>query len=361
MTVYSKFINLISFSKDFIISSFSIFISTALLHFFLFPQLASNLTIDNYGISLTVIAIVNILTSTFGSELGYTRMIQDSQYKIKNFEGDFTIIVIFASLYSVIMFLIILNFSIFIDSFSIVLSILLIVITILKAYIATEFRLNLSYYKILLTSLFTSLGYLIGGLLISYNINWIVPFLLAEFLSLVFVIFNTRIWKEKVVTTPLFFVSIKIYFFLLLSAFLNSTLNYLDRIIIFPLLGFASVSIYATSSLIGKFISLIFLPMSGVFLSYLIRGKFNVSLKNYYLINILVVLFSLIFIAFTFFFGEFLTGLLYPDFLELSRPFIFLANIGSLVSIIPSINRVIVLKIAPTYWQIIMSITGIVL
>lgn len=60
---------------------------------------------------------------------------------------------------------------------------------------------------------------------------------------------------------------------LILSSALSNVLTYVDRLLLFPLLGGTMVSVYYASTLFGKAISLGITPINGVVLSYFSRLK----------------------------------------------------------------------------------------
>jgi hypothetical protein len=98
------------------------------------------------------------------------------------------------------------------------------------------------------------------------------------------------------------------------------------------------------------------MPISGVLLGYYAQKSFSMTLTKYWLINALCGGILLAFGIFTFFFGESLTGLLFPKLIQDASPYIFIANIASATAAVIQIVQSASLKYAKTYWQITMQI-----
>jgi O-antigen/teichoic acid export membrane protein len=169
-------------------------------------------------------------------------------------------------------------------------------------------------------------------------------------------------WKlESFKTTIYFRGTLSKYSIILLTSIASNVLIYLDRLIIFPILGPEYVSIYSVASFFGKSLSIVAGPISGVLLGYFASKSFIMNLKKYNMISLIMFLMTVIFIPLIFLIAPFVTRLLYPSIYVEALPYLFLANIGAVLAVLSRMLQPAVLKYAPTYWQIVKeTIFGIV-
>ena len=148
---------------------------------------------------------------------------------------------------------------------------------LINGYLTVEFRIDLNYNKFALDGVFLSSGYILGYFIYLWTGYWEMIYLIGVLTSFIFVITNTSIYKDPIIITNLFGFTSKQTFALLISQLLVSGGIYLDKILLFPLLGGEAVATYFVASILGKSLGLVIGPLSGLFLSYLARKNFQIE------------------------------------------------------------------------------------
>lgn len=105
-----------------------------------------------------------------------------------------------------------------------------------------------------------------------------------------------------------------------------SVLLYLDRLLLLPLLGGAIVTIYTVASLFGKCLGIVMTPIAGVLLGYYFQKNFSLSQKNFWKLNVSVLVLGGVFFLICFLCAEFFTGLLYKTVILAVHSYILSAN-----------------------------------
>ncbi len=121
--------------------------------------------------------------------------------------------------------------------------------------------------------------------------------------------YSTRIIEK----TLLFKITLNKYYLLMVATIFSGGIVYLDRFILYPMIGASAVTMYITASYFGKSISVLAQPASNVMLSYFSQGNFNFSMKKYYLINLLIIVSFSVFVLIALFFGKSITQLLFSE------------------------------------------------
>ena len=198
------------------------------------------------------------------------------------------------------------------------------------------------------------LGYVVGLLLFFHFLKWQLVFISAYIFSFVYDFSQTDFIREPVCKTPLFNDTIKLLVMLTISSILGSALTYFDKLLLYPMLGGSSVSIYNTASLIGKVLLLISAPMSSVFLSYLVQEDTIINrfrLKHYLsLVIFLILVYAICVIA-----GFPLTDYLYPNWSKESQQLIPITVAASLFFLLSNCINTVLIRFFKTYLQIILQ------
>lgn len=341
---------------DFSYSILASVITMGTIQLIIYPLLAKIFTASEYGQLLTVMGIVNTISSSLGITLNNTRLIQNTKYYEKDIKGDFNILL---SVVNIIGFTITIFIGNMFFELNLLTNLLLSVLVILissKSYLVVGYRLNLNFKLNLLSSIVSSIGYLIGALIVNYTLIWPLAFIIAEIFSIVFILFTLDLHKEPYKITKLFGESAIKYLLLVLTGLMGNLLVYLDRLIIYPILGGGFVSIYVTASFFGKSLGILMTPVAGVFLSYFSQKSFKMTLKRYWNINFIIFLFSIAFFLFSWIIAPWFTGLLYPTLIKEAKPYIFYANTAAIIGVAANMIQSAVLKFSPTYWQLVKEI-----
>lgn len=338
---------------DFSYSIIASIISVSVLQIIVYPILAKSLNSSEYGQLLTSMGIINTISISLGNTLNNTRLIQETKYINKNIVGDFNIILTLANIIGIIIVLLTGN-SIFKYDFNInIFLTILVALIITKSYLIVGYRIKLNFKLSFLHSIISSIGYLIGIFIVFYTSIWPIVFISSEIFSIVFLIFTTDLHREPYRITKLFRSTSLKYLLLILTGFIGNILTYLDRLIIYPILGGEFVSAYTTAAFFGKSLGIIMTPIAGVLLGYFSQKEFNMTLKKFWSINFIVLIFSVLFFILSWIVSPWFTGILYPTLIDIAEPYIFYANLASIIGVLSSLVQPIILRYAPTFWQVV--------
>ena len=124
-------------------------IPTLALQLIILPLLGGRMSSDLYGLLVTILALLNVVPSTFGNTLNNIRLIYNKKYTEKGIVGDFNALLI---LFGVVNAIIVGTLSWFYDKkinfLSMLLTILIAITWMAKEYYAVSFRLEINYIKI---------------------------------------------------------------------------------------------------------------------------------------------------------------------------------------------------------------------
>ncbi|QLY79105.1 hypothetical protein [Clostridium intestinale] len=350
--------NLIKAKKlifDFGINILASFAITVTLQILIYPLIAKNVSIETYGIILTIMGIVNTIIVALGNTLNNVRLVQNQDYESRKELGDFNIILIATSIVGVIISIIVMLTLKNISILNILLITLSIVFGIARSYYLVGYRINLNFLFNLYCNLVISLGYLIGFVIFHYTNIWSVIFLIGEIFGCFFLFLTTDVVREPLKITTIFRKTLSKYFILIATGAMATILTYMDRLIIFPVLGGEAVSTFTVASFFGKTIGMVMIPISGVLLGYYSQKSFKFTIKIFWLINIVIIVFSAIFFAVSLVLSSWVTKLLYPTLFESAKEYIIIANLAAIIGMISNITQPSVLKFAPMFWQLIIQ------
>ncbi|MFH7818870.1 lipopolysaccharide biosynthesis protein [Neobacillus thermocopriae] len=254
------------------VSAFGIYILMQQL--VIMPILARLTNDTSFSNIILFISIFNIVCIFLGDELGNTRIVRANIYQSKKIHGDFHAIL---SLIIILLVLIctLANYFVNFNWLNMYLYLAIIILGIIRYFSMSFFRLKLKFHNILYMNILYGIGAVLG-LIFATNGYYLAPFLLGEIISNLFVFF--LVLKEKdhrptLALTPEFNNTIGTFANLSIISIVVNTLAYLDRILIFPVLGASAMAIYFSASAMSKMVSLIINPISGVILAKLTRVR----------------------------------------------------------------------------------------
>ncbi|MFZ7134392.1 MAG: lipopolysaccharide biosynthesis protein [Eubacteriales bacterium] len=320
------------------------------------PVLAKFYDAKNFGMLVTVVSLIALIASSLGNSLTSTRLILEEEYTEANVQGDFNIVCLIVSFLGML-------FVILISAIFPKLSFreLLIISAILffetySAYHSGWFILRQAYNYLLFYTLIGGVGFCIGLYLTYLTRLWPLTYLIADFLFVLFLVLLSPLVRERYICTNKFRKTISKYFILISATLVTNTLTYLDRLMLFPLIGGTAVAAYTTASFFGKAYSLIAIPISTILLGYFASGRTKLNLKKFWLLNSFMIFVLVIFLIFTSFFGKWATGLVYPNLISSASPYIVIANMSSAIAASAQITKSAVLKYADSHWILIIQI-----
>ena len=332
-------------------------IATIIRNVVVLPFLAKIFISSEYGEIVTVIGIVTTISAGFGNALLSTRLVTEETYKNKSLEGDFNLICLIVSGFTMFASIpICIIFSNTCGSQYILVSLLLGVETFV-GYHSGWFILRQEYKRLLYYTIFTSLGFGIGLILSRITSIWITTYLASDICSLLFLLRYSPLVREKIRFTPYIRTMLIKYSALIISTILSNAIAYMDRLFLHPMIGSEAVAVYTTASVFGKAFNLIALPISSILLGYYAVGKIQLNLRRYWIINAGTIVALVVFMLSTIFIGRWFTGVLYPELIDEAAPYIFVANLSSALAASAQITKAAALKYAKLYWS--LAIQGV--
>lgn len=321
-----------------------------------YPYVSKLTTISEFGTVLLIMGIVNVIGVSLGNSLNNTRILMQSEYENENNKGDFNIIFLILSFITIILMFIV-SFFLY-DGFTnnLVYVVVISSLVLFRAYYSVDFRINLNYKRVLNTSLFTFLGYIIGVLTAHFTQMWIMVFLFGELFACIYILLNAKLIRESFKVTNLFGEIFKKYIYILLAAILSSLMMYMDRFLLSSFLELKYVSIFMVATFLGKTASVIIGPIASVLLSYYVKVE-GLTFQTFYkrfIIYIMLVIF--VFLGITIF-GESVIQILYPSIFEYAITYFNLANIGVMVYILGNLIQPTVLSYCHIKWNLIIQIS----
>ena len=352
--ILSKIISIKDISKDMIYNLLATAISTGVMQLVLFPQFALRLDDHEYGELLTIMGIINVITLSLGNNLFNVRIVVNEKYNESGLKGDFQILLFISFLIALIMIISAgMYFKWTTEMF--MGTMLVTAFSVLYSYYLVAFRININFKKNLYANIIMALVFVIGAFTIIKIILWPWIFVLSYILCIIYIASTSDIILEPIAKTKLFWSTTKVTLLFFISGIIGTVTMYLDRFIIFPILGGSSVSYFTTACFFSKSISLILLPITAVLLSYISSNKLLMTNKRFIVTNWILIILSILFLFFSLTFGKFVTGLLYPTLIDASKPYLLLASIGVIIGISGSFNGIVVLAKAPSFWQVVIS------
>jgi len=343
-------------ASDFILRISASVLTTFANQIVLLPLLALIFDADEYGLILTLFGIKNIISGTLGNSLYSTRLIVNSKYEEEQQKGDFNRLILISAIISIVVMGIASKIVGEVNTVIWVLLLPVVAIYTLNSYFIVWYPIKLEFKQSFIHSIVVSIGTLIGALIVYITHLWPLAYLASGIAGLLFITKRTEIIQEGLAKTKLKSATVRKWIMLMMTTLLTNIVTYLDRLILYPLIGAAAVSIFSTASYFGKALSVLIMPISSVMLGYYAQRNFKMTKKRFWSINGVCAVLLLIFAFFSLTFGKSVTGLLFPKLMDDAAPYIFIANMSSAIAALTQIVQATALKYAKTYWQIIIQI-----
>ena len=332
-------------------SFFSYALPLAALQFVIQPIIASRLGAELNGQFLTLMSINYFLIGITATVLNTVRMLQHEEYRKQGYVGDFNIYFsVYALTLLVVMPILFVVYTGRLNAIDILLYVIVGILYLYHDYIFAQYRLELKYGKILINNVIIVVGYFIG-LAIFFRIGyWQIVVITAYLLSGIYDFFNTTFLREPIRKTPLLKDTSRKILYYTGSNVLSSFVTYCDKLLLYPLLGGALVSVYSTATMVGKLLLLLSSPLSSVLLSYLVRAKtFRIKLSAKWIA--LIALGGCAAYLGCLLVGYPLTDLLYPDWAAESQKYIPVTILGSMLGLLIHLLNTIVIRFFKASFQ----------
>lgn len=326
-----------------------------LLQLVLLPYIAGRMSEEQYGLMITIVSLITMVSTSFGNVLNNVRLLLDEKYNARKVSGDYNVILIFlCALNLIIMFVGTWYYQQKISFYDIMLNIIASTLWLICEYVEVDFRLNLNFRAILFNKLLLSVGYGLGTFAFQYSGKWQYIYILGQLCSLIYLMYKCRMLKEPLKFTPFFReTSLKSVLLLIASVFAKG-LNYVDKLMLFPLLGGGAVSVYYVATLFGKIVAMGITPINSVALSYLNKMS-KISRKAIvWVLTLGSVVCGIGYIVCILISKPILT-VLYPQWVEEAMIYIPITTLTIVITVLCSILSPILLKFRSMYWQIVIN------
>lgn len=324
-------------------------IPTLVLQLLILPALAHNMNDDSYGLIVTILALMNIVPATMGIALNNMRLIMDRD---QDYCEDYNVILLIMAAINLIL---VTAASIYYDrriSFiRLFLTLLLSLLWLLREYYIVDFRLKINYEYIFISNVLLTLGYGIGFIVFRLTNQWQYICIVGQLACLLFIISKSKLWMEPLTISSRFH-NINFQTCLLIaSSFLARITTYADKLLIFPILGGATVSVYHSATLLGKVVSMAITPISSVALTYLskTKSKNDSTFKTAFSISTVVcVIMFFICVGIS----RPILRVLYPQFVDAAMNYIFITTGTMVLTVLTTVINPFILKYYDMKWQV---------
>lgn len=327
-------------------------ISTFVLQLMILPAIANHMSDEQYGMLVTILALLNVIPATLGNVLNNIRLISDRGTPKS---GNYNLLLIILSVFNIIIIACIdFFYEKNISLINLFLTLLASVIWLMQEYYVVTFRLQINYTEVLICNIILVLGYSIGYVLFLIHGYWQHIYILGKLLSLIYILRKSPLKKEGIRRDKNFNYLAKETGLLSISNILTRITIYADKLLIFPILGGTTVAIYYAATLLGKVVSIVIIPISSVMLTYLSR----LDTKNDFLFKNTLICSSIIcFIGYIFclVITKPILSFLYPRFVKDAMQFIPITTITMVITSLITIINPFVLKFFEMKWQIVIN------
>lgn len=322
-------------------------LSTGVRQLLVLPLLAARFSDAEYGTILTIVSIANIIELALGNTLNNTRLITHKDYRQQNLTGDFQPLLLIAAGVASLVSLVLPLFFPQLDFLTGLLLWLVIVSNTLSCYYIVHFVVTLQFHKTLIQSAVTAAGTVLGLLLALWTGLWPFCFLMGSVACLVYLWFSTPLMREPLQWTPRRASTTRRWIILILNSLLSNALIYLDRLLLYPVLGAVAVANYATAAFFGKCAASVMPPVANVLLGHFSQEDFQMNRKKFLLIVAGSVSFALLAFLASMLLGPWLTKLFYPSLIDAALPLLPLANLAACVGIGCTLLQTVVFRFCP--------------
>lgn len=341
-----------------ILNAVATFIPLAVLQLIILPGVNRQIGETSYGLTITLISLINMLPGCAGGVLSNVRLLLDLDYRDEGIVGDFNLIMLFMSLLSMLLTMLA-AISYISDWVTVGEMVALSVFVFANQYYMVGFLIKLEYKKVLIARLLMVLGYLVGYYLFALYGKWTYIYILGYGISDIYVLLRSGVINESWSFTARAKSTIIKVLLLFLSGLMAYAVAYIDRLILYPLLGGTIVTVYYVATLLGKLISVAMGPITAVLLSYLskLRTLSANRMKQLILSGIIV---GVIGYGVCILISRPILSYLYPTVANEAMPYIYITMLTCFVGLICSLIHPVVLRFYDTKWQLVLGGTNLI-
>ncbi len=343
---------------DFFYSFTAYALPTFMLQFIILPLIAGHLSSEDNGLFLALFNAIRLCVSLFIVPLSSIRLLKKKEcISEPHYDKGYNFLFILVTGISAVIVLLLglFYYGRTLNVYDVIR--LLAVLLLLSAhdYFSIVFRINITYKSILIDNLMIVLGYLLGiGLMLKYG-YWELIFISGYSFGLLYTLLKSKLWRKGI--KPIVKKEVvKEYSQLSVSSGLNNATTYCDKMLIYPLIGGYSVSVYNAAAVVSKMMSLISVPLRNVFLSYIVDAD-NISVSSNMRKKVKLVVFGGSAVIYGGFYlaSIILCRILYPQYFEAALRYIPIILLAILLETYAGLLKVYLLRFEKTVLQVVMS------
>lgn len=340
---------------DMLLNIIAVSVPVAILQLVVYPITAQKIGGEEYGLMLTIYSVWMMISNSLGNVFNNIRLLYSDKYDQK---GDFNILILSWELVNAIIIGIVI--LLYCNSFDIIhvgLGVIVAILIMAKSYLEVGFRINLNYKSIVINNLLQSVGFIVGILFTLITGIWESIFICGYLFSCVYCTIKTKLLFEPLKKTRQFKELNSASNKLIIATIIGNLMTYADKLVLYPLMGGYTVSIYYTASILGKIVGMITGPINSVILSYIRKWKSNNKQLIAKILLIGVFLCSVGYLV-TIVFYKPVLNILFPQWVNDVMRYIPLTTINVMLMVLTSIISPFVLKFCDMKWQVIINIVG---
>lgn len=320
-----------------------------------YPDFKRVLGEERNGVALSIISLIAITAGTCGYAVNCSRILGVEKGYTKN--SDYNLILLGMGIIGSIIGVIYIRSLGYTSGLSAILFVLLTFTTMLRYYSEVEFKINTNFFRYMIYYVLISVGYLLGLFLFHSTGEWMIPLIIGETLSVLFVVIFGRIYRKPFIKPSKDFLPILSSIGLIfLSALIDNITLHADRILLLAITGEGSfVTTYYAASLMGKVISMLTLPINAIMISYLVRYKGGLTKKLWITIIAATGAFGLVGFLGCWLVSPILITVLYSGLLEQARPYLAPAILGQVLYFVSGMLMMVLLRFKGEKKQLIFN------
>ena len=325
------------------------------IQFLVYPDFERTLGPDQYGVALSVLSMIAITAGTFGYAVNCARLLGVEKGRTAN--SDYNLILLILGVIGSVIGIIYIVTQGITAPLPIILYVLLMVTTMLRYYSEVEFKLNTNCFRYMIYYILISVGYAAGLLLFRVTGEWMLPLIIGEALSVLFVIIFGKIYRKPFIKpTACFGAVVSSMGFIFFSSLIDNITLQVDRILLLSITRDGeSVTIYYIASLVGKVISMLTLPINAILISYLVRYNGVLTKKLWTITITAATVFGVLGFGGCLIVSPILIKILYPDMLEKVLPYLISAILGQIFYFVSGMLMMVLLRFRGEKKQLIFN------
>lgn len=343
---------------SFVFNLVALALPLVVLQLLVLPMMGRTMDGDRYGFVVAIFAFFSLIPGVLGNSLNNIRLIHESDWAAEE-EGGFNLLQIVFAIIGAMAVAIYAALNGYFSVSDLVLIAATGLLWTMREYGCVAFLIDMDYRSVLLNSVVMSSGYLLGYVAFLATGCWMLVFFVGQVLSVAYIFVRTGLKNGGVAKSDRFGSLVRESLILSASTFVARSASYCDRVILYPLIGGASVAVYYSATLVPKLVNMIASSMNSVILSFLSKRS---KIHRNELFLVLVASFAVCVVCYgiVMAIAPPILSLLYPQFAEAALPLLPIVTATAFVVVLSTIVSPYVLKFRPIRWQMIVSIVSLV-